>query len=174
LLPANAWGCLPSAKRLPANAAANAASQCLFAADCWPMAKRRQSGWPIALPSWATRRRHPAHSPAGELLGGGAVAVPSALEYGLTRSGRCRCRARDGGAGEFPSFPPLFQQPFNSSSLSAAAAAFQQQQQQPFQPFCLPACLVSCTRASLVAVVAATATATAAEGAIAVTWPCGQ
>jgi len=59
-----------------------------------------------ARPSWATRRRHPAHSPfaAGEwqLPGGGAVAVMSALEYGPTRSGRYReprAAAAGGGVG---------------------------------------------------------------------------
>jgi len=64
--------------------------------------EQEQMQQPIALPSWATRRRRPAHSPAGELPGGGAVAVMSALEYGPTRSGRYReprAAATGGGVG---------------------------------------------------------------------------
>ncbi len=165
MLPANAWGCLPSAKRLQANVWGFAASQCLFAktvgqwqsgkaAVClrpialpsWatrrlPLCIRQEAKRPIALPSWATRRRHPAHSPAGELLGGGAVAV---LKPSLVRADTQRPlplpRAPPVGLENSPASP---QQPF-SSSLSAAF----QQRQQPFQPFCLPACLVSCARAS--------------------------
>jgi hypothetical protein len=120
LLSANAWGEL-----LPANAAANAASQCLFESyGEWPfafgtkrlfalecngallpanayslqlLANGKAAKRPIALPSWATRRRHPAHSPAGELLGGGAVAV----------SKRSRVRADTQRPLPLPRAPPV-------------------------------------------------------------------